>query len=507
MALHPEKVAVSAGASASVEAHASLRDGKARRKVVENQRHTFPLRRHTRHAVILLRATAVVTGADNMAGLDIYLKNPASKQENAHRRRSKAADDAVWKVVSLHKEAVELRRSLDDKRQERSRIGYQFGHDLSTLDKSIKYAKTLKDVIHSLEARVAAIDAELFATANSLPNDTHPSTPIGPESQSLIISAHGPPPMDPSTSRDHMRIACAFDWVDFESGASVTGSSWYYLRNECALLELALINYAISVAVRAGFSPVTVPDVVKSDIADRCGFHPRDQDGVSQNYHLGQQGSEPPLVLSGTAEIPLAGMFAQRIFKEKELPLRIVGLGHAFRAEAGARGADTRGLYRVHQFTKVELFAVTREEESEDMMNEMINVQRRIFEGLNLPFRVLEMPSEELGSSAYRKCDMEAWMPGRGSWGEISSTSNCTDYQARRLHILHKPAKPNDSPPSPLPFAHTLNGTAAAIPRLIIALLENNVRFGSHGEIVGVDLPRCLLPFWIGDVGDRVDFV
>ena len=317
------------------------------------------------------------------------IENPLSNQENARKRRSNVADDTAWTVLHLHRESIKLQRLLNDKRHQQGLIGAQVRVTKSASDKEelVEQAKALKDEIHSLEARVTSIDAKVFAAANSLPNDTHPSTPVGPESAAVIISTHGPPPMDPSISRDHMKIGRALDWIDLESGASVTGSSWYYLRNECALLELALTNYAMSVAVQAGYTPIIAPDVVKSDIANRCGFHPRDEDGVSQNYHLREQGTEASLILSGTAEIPLAGMFAQRTFNENELPLKVVGLGHAFRAEAGARGVDTRGLYRVHQFTKVELFALSRQEESGGMMKEMIGLQQQIFGGLGIPFR------------------------------------------------------------------------------------------------------------------------
>jgi len=184
-------------------------------------------------------------------------------------------------------------------------------------------------------------------------------------------------------------------------------------------------------------------------------------------------------------------------------------LGHAFRAEAGARGADTRGLYRVHQFTKVELFAVTTEETSEETMEAMAELQKRILLGLNLPFRVLDMPTEELGATAYRKYDMEVWMPGRGSWGEVSSLSNCTDFQSRRLHIRYRFNQPHESrdlatsASATLPFAHTLNGTAAAIPRLIVALLENGVSFKEDGSPDRLSLPSALRPFWLARTNTR----
>ncbi|KAG9076866.1 Serine--tRNA ligase, mitochondrial [Ceratobasidium sp. 370] len=276
----------------------------------------------------------------------------------------------------------------------------------------------------------------------------------------------------------------------------------------------------MEVACRRGFEPAIAPDVVKRDIADRCGFVPRDggplHEGAAESVPeqiYGVQSHHGPteggLVLAGTAEIPLAALHANALYNPQELPRRTVAVGHAFRAEAGARGRDTRGLYRVHQFTKVELFSVTtgetrqqhaspevQEKASDRELEYLRNLQIELYENLGLTFRVLEMPTEELGASAHRKYDIEAWMPGRGAWGEISSASNCTDFQARRLHIRHRP--PSESATGPLPYAHTLNGTAAAIPRLVIALLENGVRFGGGGEVESVVLPEVLKRHWVG---------
>jgi seryl-tRNA synthetase len=181
-----------------------------------------------------------------------------------------------------------------------------------------------------------------------------------------------------------------FGLLDLKSGSTVTGSSWYFLQNEATLLELALTNYAMSIAIAHGFTPVTTPDVVRSDIAVRCGFQPRDDTDppVSHMYHITPTHlSSPELILSGTSEIPLAGSFANKVYSSLNLPLKVVGIGHAFRSEAGARSADTRGLYRVHQFTKVELFAVTTEDSSDTMMEDMLFVQKSILNGLNLPLR------------------------------------------------------------------------------------------------------------------------
>jgi len=418
---------------------------------------------------------------------------------------------AIQTIARLYDEVKDLNSTLSAKRHARSTVGDKIrasAKDPQTKQAAVEEAKNLKAEIAGLEWRVAESEDELLKLATRVPNDTHPAVPIGPESVAKILSEHGPAPIPASSERDHVAIARTLGLVDFEAAAMVAGTSWYYLRNEGALLELALINYALSIAMKYGFTPVTTPDVVRADIAHRCGFQPRDQH-ADQNYHVSYSydpdhpHQHPDFVLSGTAEIPLAGMFANKIYNAKDLPMKVVGLGRAFRAEAGARGADTRGLYRVHQFTKLELFMVSEEGKSEALMEELKSIQVEIFQGLGFPFRVLDMPTEELGASAYRKYDMEAWMPGRGSWGEISSTSNCTDYQARRLHIRYRRSTDSSTimsdPQAPsVPFAHTLNGTAAAIPRLIVALLENGARFDGSGSVVGLDLPKTLRPFWVG---------
>ncbi|KDQ63320.1 hypothetical protein JAAARDRAFT_188908 [Jaapia argillacea MUCL 33604] len=444
-------------------------------------------------------------------------ENVVYKSHNAFNRNAGIPTGTVQSVEKLYEAQKTLSRELNAKRNARSAIGDKIrsSRDPSAKQHALEEAKALKSEVTELEEQLSDVDDRLLSLALSIPNDTHPSSPIGSESAAVTLSMHGPHPLPASPTRDHVSIAKSLSLIDFEAGSLVTGSSWYYLLNEAALLELALTNYAMSIALKHGFTPVTTPDVVRLDIAQRCGFNPRDSHAdppVSQMYNLASLGYDgPELVLTGTAEIPLGGMFANKLLNHRDLPIKVVGLGKAFRSEAGARGADTRGLYRVHQFTKLELFALTDEAGSEEMMEEMKRMQIEIFEGLGLSFRVLDMPTEELGASAFRKYDMEAWMPGRGSWGEISSTSNCTDYQARRLHIRYRPSPSTAgstetvlSPPTPplppksLPFVHTLNGTAAAIPRLIVALLENGARFDDSGNAIGLDLPSSLRPFWVG---------
>ncbi|TEB38957.1 seryl-tRNA synthetase [Coprinellus micaceus] len=420
--------------------------------------------------------------------------------QNSISRNAPVPQADIESVAKLYNQANELSKELNTRRHLQSLIGEKIRKAANDEErqKAKEEALALKQEVHKLQADLQSIETSYQAAALYIPNDTHPEVPIGPEPSARVLATHGPAFVEADPKRDHVSVAKQLDLLDLESGATVTGSSWYFLKNEAALLEMALTNYSMSIAMKHGFIPVTTPDVVRSDIAVRCGFQPRDTGDalVSHMYHITpNHESAPQLILSGTAEIPLAGMFANKIHPEVDAT-----------AEAGARSADTRGLYRVHQFTKVELFGVSTEAQSEEMMEEMKDIQIRILQGLNLHFRVLDMPSEELGASAYRKYDMEAWMPGRGSWGEVSSLSNCTDYQSRRLHIRYRPTeKKAEGADTRLPFAHTLNGTAAAIPRLIVALLENGAVIGEDGEVEALRLPLALKPFWFAPESRRIN--
>lgn len=319
-------------------------------------------------------------------------ENISTKSQNLINRNPGTPADILQQISILHRETLHISRQVDDLRAQRTSAGQavRAAHSASEKATAIANAKSLKEQIHLLEQTLLAKEVDLYSLAASLPNDTHPSTPLGPEANARVISMHGPEPIPADPRRDHVRIATKLDMLDMEAGATVTGSSWYFLRNEGALLELALINYAMGRAVAEGFTPVTVPDVVKSDIAHRCGFAPRDE-ASSQNYYLHTKGDDSSkFVLAGTAEIPLAGMFAGETMQEHELPILVAGLGRAFRAEAGARGADTRGLYRVHQFSKVELFAITAGatgKESEEMIERLVRLQKGIFDGLSIPYK------------------------------------------------------------------------------------------------------------------------
>jgi seryl-tRNA synthetase len=320
------------------------------------------------------------------------------KSHNAFNRKAVLPVGAIQSVARVYTEQKEVSATLNAKRNAQSTVGERIRRSTDAIEKeaSLGEAKALKKEVTDLEAKLAQLADQLLTLALAIPNDTHPSSPLGPESAAIVLSTHGPTPIPASPSRDHVSVGRALELINLEAGATVTGSSWYYLLNEGALMEMALTNYALSVAIKHGYSFVTTPDVVRSDIAQRCGFQPRDHNTnppLSQMYHITNHATpsshhnQPELVLSGTAEVPLAGLFVNKILPPKSLPLKVVGLGRSFRAEAGARGADTRGLYRVHQFTKLELFVVAEEEQSEEAMEQMRNIQVEIYGGLGFPFR------------------------------------------------------------------------------------------------------------------------
>ena len=342
--------------------------------------------------------------------LNKILDNVADKTNNIRNRNAPVRVDTVYRLAELHTKGRAVMRQIGQARQQRSIAGKKvYKNKLEkkaasepsseleeTWEREREEARRVKTELQELETEHERLTSEINSLALKMPNDTHPDVPLGPLPHAKILSRYGPRPVAPSLHRDHLHIARQLNIVDFESGAVTTGSSWYYLVNEGVFLEMALVNYALSVAVKHGFKPVTTPDVVRTDIASRCGFQPRDreEDNVSQMYHVsnalpvdGVPPRHPELVLAGTAEIPLAGMFANKLISPDTLPQKLVGLGHAFRAEAGARGAATRGLYRVHQFTKLELFAVTLPSESEAMMEEIIKFQIELYESLGLAFR------------------------------------------------------------------------------------------------------------------------
>jgi len=308
----------------------------------------------------------------------------------------------------------------------------------------------------------------------------HPDVPVGGEEDFRELRRIGEPARFDFAPRDHLEIGAALDLLDFEAGAKVAGQKFYYLKNQAVFLELALQRFALERLVAEGFTPFATPDLARPEIVDGLGYAPRGPE--TQIYSL----ANADLCLVGTAEITLGGLHADTILDGEALPLCLAGVSHCFRTEAGSHGRESKGLYRVHQFTKVEMFAFTRPEDSEAMHERIVGIEEDLYRDLEIPVRVIDVASGDLGAPAYRKYDLEAWMPGRGEggeWGEVTSASNCTDYQARRLRIRFRRDKRNES-------VHMLNGTAIAVSRTLIALLEN------HQQPDGsVAIPDALRPY------------
>jgi seryl-tRNA synthetase len=453
-------------------------------------------------------------------------QNPGLYQQNCVDRNYGAHSNSSWRIIELHEQWLALQQSARSLRERNnqlrgslakaaSRSGDAEGDIRNNDDKDalIQEGKTLKAELGVIEEREALLQEEIESLASDLPNLSSTHTPIGTKPEIVgYINDHPEP--EPSTSdrvwKSHVHIGSELGILDFTGAAQTSGWGWYYLLNEGAMLEQALVQYALSVARKRGWRPIAPPSLVYSHIAAACGFQPRDQNGEQQIYAIEQaekDRAKPPLALAGTAEIPLAGMKANQTFEDVELPLKTVGVSRCYRAEAGARGVDTKGLYRVHEFTKVEMFAWTlpdnvQEEyfvsspnsSSEAIFDEMLAIQTEILQDLGLHCRIVEMPTTDLGASATRKRDIEAFFPSRrekdNGWGEVTSTSMCTDYQTRRLHTRVRLEKTGRK----LDFPHTLNGTALAVPRVLAAILEN----GWNEEECTVTIPEVLRPYMDG---------
>ncbi|MBW0497672.1 hypothetical protein O181_037387 [Austropuccinia psidii MF-1] len=519
------------------------------------------------------------------------ISNPETLNKNLIHRKSHLSPDTLEDIVYLHNESKNLSKRLAEARQRHNSLGNKI-KDAINNNKSLKEkenstkssnqiqdllslnsnnsinqnqtdllgtsnlglsekvqdyhteAATLKESILNLSKDAITLEQRLLSLALQLPNDLHPDVPIGPYSNSQIVSSSygiksstdslpfnsfDQPCRSPDLNRDHLNIMTQLGWLSFADAQKTTGPSFAFLIGNGAFLELALIQYALSLALRDHWNLTIGPDLIRTDLSDRCGFSPRDGGESNQTYFvstsknsLAETSSDPSLnsltrpthCLAATAEIPLVSSHHSITLPNSTYPsfpsqpIQLVTLGNAYRAEAGSRGtekADNRS--------------------SEKMLQKMLNFQIKLIESLNLPYRVLQMSSQELGAPAYHKYDIETWMPGRGRWGEVSSASNCTDYQSRRLAIRYRAqqnietptsdpsvAKDTSSMPSKTSitkksnekslYVHTLNATAAAMPRLIVSLIENGIILNKHNKPVKLELPASLKPFWLGEHTD-----
>ena len=354
--------------------------------------------------------------------------------------------------------------------------------DGETRQALIAEGKALKEELAEKEARFNEVDEAFQAEARTIPNYAHPDAPVGKEDKdSLAIRFHLEPKRFPFKPKDHVQLGEELDVLDFDSGAKVAGQKFYYIKNQLVILQMALERYAMDIVVKHGFTPFITPDIAKEEILQGIGFNPRGEE--SNIYTLEGTGT----CLVGTAEITLGGYYQNTILDKADLPIRMTGLSHCFRREAGGAGQYSKGLYRVHQFSKLEMFIYCLPEDSDRYHQEILSIEEEIFSGLGLAYRVVDTATGDLGAPAYRKFDIEAWMPGRGEggeYGEVTSTSNCTDYQARSLNIRYR----DDD--GKLRFVHMLNGTAVALSRAIVAIMENY-----QNEDGTISVPEVLRPY------------
>jgi len=340
-------------------------------------------------------------------------------------------------------------------------------------------AKDLADKVKAADTKRAEIEAQVNAMAMQLSNVLDPDAPIGGEADFVVIEHVGTPrdfTKDGFEPKDHVELGKLLGAIDTERGAKVAGSRSYYLTGMGALLEFALVNYAISSATKSGFIPVIPPVLVNPAAMEGTGFLGQAAENV---YHL----ERDDVYLVGTSEVPLAAMHMDEILPAEKLPLRYAGYSTCFRREAGTYGKDTRGIIRVHQFDKVEMFSFCKPEEAKEEHKRILQWEKEFLNAMEIPYRVIDVASGDLGSSANRKFDIEAWIPTQGTYREVTSTSNCTEFQARRLNIRYKDSDGTKA-------IATLNGTLVAIPLMIVAILEN------HQNADGsVNVPKALQPF------------
>ena len=411
-----------------------------------------------------------------MIDLKALRENPeAFKASQKARGEDAGIVDKLLKADDARREAIVEFEKL---RAEQNILSKSVGAaKASEKEKLLESAKELATSVKAADTKRAEAEDTAHKVGLLIANLIDPAAPVGGEADFKVIETVGKPrdfKAEGFEPKDHVEIGKVIKAIDIERGAKVSGARSYYLTGPGALLELALVNYAISLAVKGGFTPMIPPVLVKPAAMEGTGFLGQAAENV---YHL----KEDELYLAGTSEVALAAFHMDEILDQ--LPIRYAGYSPCFRREAGSYGKDTRGIIRVHQFEKVEMFTFCKPEDAQEEHKKLLAWEKEFFDSLEIPYRVIDVASGDLGASAARKFDIEAWIPTQGAYREVTSTSNCTQFQARRLNIRYKDEKGTK------PVA-TLNGTLVAIPRTIVAILEN------HQQKDGsVKVPKALIPF------------
>jgi seryl-tRNA synthetase len=396
--------------------------------------------------------------------LDIkYIREHAEEvKKNCADRLSNANIDELLVLDEQRRQAIS---EIDALRAERNQ-----GSKGKPTPEEIEAMKNKRAKISELETSLLELESKYNESLFKVPNLSHPDVKRSDnEDDNPVIATSGEPTKFNFEAKDHVQLAADLDLIDFDKATNVSGAKFYYLKNELALIEYAMVQYALETLYKKGYTPMITPDVARDEVLKGAGFSPRGES--TQTYSI--EGTD--LSLIGTAEITMSGYHMGDVFEEADLPKKYVAVSHCFRTEAGSYSKYSKGIFRVHQFTKAEMFQYVKPEDSEKAHLELLEIEKEIFKGLEIPFRVVDHCTADLGAPSYRTYDLEAWMPGKpnkegkmGDWGEITSTSNCTDYQARSLNIKYKTAEGKKE------YVHMLNGTAISLCRAMIALMENH---------------------------------
>lgn len=387
----------------------------------------------------------------------------------------------VTETLHLDRESRELGKQIDDLRAQRNNVAAQMKNGKPTPE-LIEQGKELKAQLAELEERHKALSAKLTASIDRLPNIIFDDVPLGGEEDSVTVREWGEPKL---SGVDHLDYAIGRGWVDFERGAKVAGAKFYYLKNELALLENALVQYGLAKVIAKGFTYMTVPHMVKGRVFAGTGFAPRTSD-QSDEYFIERE----DLGLIATAEMSITGYHMDEILDEKDLPLLYAGYSPCYRKEAGAAGKHTRGLFRVHQFNKLEMYAFCLPEQSRQIHQQILGVEEEIWQELNIPYRVINIAAGDLGAPAAKKYDIEFWSPHDQTYRELTSCSNCTDFQANTVSTR---VRRQDGT---IESVHTLNGTCISLARTLVAIIENYAHDGGK-----LTVPVALRPY-LADRGE-----
>lgn len=389
--------------------------------------------------------------------LDIrFIRENAETVATAAKQKGYAVD--VPALLSADEQRRELQQKADELRTQRNEISASMKGGKPS-DELIEKGKVLKTELAELEDHLRVISDEFDALLDAIPNVLFPDVPIGGEEDSVEIKVVGG---QETGAQDHLDFAVKRDWVDFERGAKVAGAKFYYLKGDLALLENAITQFAIDFVTKKNFTYMTVPHMVNSRVAQGAGFAPKSSKESNEYFIEGED-----LTLIGTSEAPLTGYHADEIIDEAKLPLLYVGLSPCYRREAGTYGKHSRGLFRVHQFNKLEMYAFTLPENSTEMHERILAIEEELWQAIGIPYHVINIASGDLGAPAAKKYDIEYWSKVDGAYRELTSCSNCTDFQTRGLNIR---VRRTDGTVGPL---HSLNGTAVSLARSLVAIIEH----------------------------------